>query len=247
MTLNIIATSLLFLTPFLSGLVVGFFSPKSPKKLKLLLSFSGAYLLALCFLHLIPEVYAVDKTNAGLFILLGFVIQLLLEFLSGGIEHGHFHFHSKNEKNFPIALMASLCVHTFLECLPLADVGSLHHHGGNLNAGFSLVGGILLHKIPVSVTLMTILIQSGISKKAVYFSLTAFSLTGPAGMIFGWYFSKQLLAFAPHFYEMSMAIVIGIFLHVSTTILFESGEGHRFNLLKLATILAGSLLAFATL
>jgi len=33
--------------------------------------------------------------------------------------------------------------------------------------------------------------------------------------------------------------VIGIFLHVSTTILFEAEENHRYNLQKFLTILVG--------
>lgn len=217
-------------------------SPK-PRRMKLLLSFSGAYLLALCFLHLIPEVYQSEQLGVGAFILTGFVVQLILEILSGGIEHGHFHYHNKSEKNFPLTLMISLSIHTYLECLPLANGGTHHDHASTQ----SLMTGILLHNIPVAVTLMTVLMQSGISRKSVIASLVIFSLTGPAGFLTGWLFEDQLLGISPDFYRYSLALVIGIFLHVSTTILFESGEGHRFNLFKLGTVAGGSLLAFFTL
>ena len=40
------------------------------------------------------------------------------------------------------------------------------------------------------------------------------------------------------------AIVIGIFLHVSTTILFEASRNHKFNASKLLVIVAGILLAY---
>jgi hypothetical protein len=40
------------------------------------------------------------------------------------------------------------------------------------------------------------------------------------------------------------ALVIGIFLHVSTTILFESSEGHRFDITKLLAIVSAILLAY---
>lgn len=244
--MNILAGSLLFTLPLLSGLLLFWFQPKSPGKLKLLLSFSGAYLLAITLLHIVPEVYSAEKSQAGIFILAGFVLQLLLEFLSGGIEHGHFHFHSKNEKNFPIALMISLCFHTFLECLPLAN---MDEHRGLFegNTGYSLVTGIILHNIPVSITLMSVLLQSGISKRSVFFFLFLFSAMGPLGIAFGALFRDNLLVLSPHFFELAMGVVVGIFLHVSTTILFESGEGHRFNLYKLGTIGAGSLLAYISL
>ena len=41
-----------------------------------------------------------------------------------------------------------------------------------------------------------------------------------------------------------MAFVIGIFMHISTTILFESSDIHRFNLAKLGAIAAGTGLGF---
>ena len=39
-----------------------------------------------------------------------------------------------------------------------------------------------------------------------------------------------------------MAVVIGIFLHVSTSILFETGENHKYNLRKFITVCLGFLL-----
>jgi hypothetical protein len=44
-----------------------------------------------------------------------------------------------------------------------------------------------------------------------------------------------------------MAVVVGIFLHISTTILFESSENHRFNLIKFVVILMGAGFAVVSL
>ena len=46
-----------------------------------------------------------------------------------------------------------------------------------------------------------------------------------------------------NFHRESLAIVIGIFLHVSTTILFESSEGHKFNAYKMFAITLGLAIA----
>ncbi len=43
-----------------------------------------------------------------------------------------------------------------------------------------------------------------------------------------------------------MAIVIGIFMHIATTILFESEEGHRLQRLKLLAAGLGAGLGFAS-
>ena len=40
------------------------------------------------------------------------------------------------------------------------------------------------------------------------------------------------------------ALVIGVFLHISTIILFESSEGHKFNLRKLLVIILGITIAY---
>jgi hypothetical protein len=43
-----------------------------------------------------------------------------------------------------------------------------------------------------------------------------------------------------------MAIVIGIFMHIATTILFEASDVHRFNFPKLAAILFGTALGIGS-
>jgi hypothetical protein len=40
------------------------------------------------------------------------------------------------------------------------------------------------------------------------------------------------------------AVVIGMFLHISTIILFESSEGHHFNLNKILMIISAVILAY---
>jgi hypothetical protein len=45
--------------------------------------------------------------------------------------------------------------------------------------------------------------------------------------------------------NMILAVVVGMFLHISTTIIFETTENHKFNLLKLMSILIGVALALS--
>ena len=45
------------------------------------------------------------------------------------------------------------------------------------------------------------------------------------------------------FLNVSFGIVIGIFLHISTAIMFETGENHRYNLAKIMSMIAGVFLA----
>src|SRR5687768_10634079 len=112
---------LLFSTAFLGGSAVFFFRKDMSRNLKLILSFSGAYLFAITVLHLIPELYEDGSRLTGVFVLLGFAFQIILEQFSEGIEHGHLHMHKHSAHSFPLGIMLSLCIHAFLEGMPLED------------------------------------------------------------------------------------------------------------------------------
>lgn len=193
---------------------------------KLLLSFSGAFLLALTLFDLLPEVYHhLDAKQTGLFIMCGILLQIILEFFSKGAEHGHLHIH-KNQSQFPWLLFISLCIHSFLEGFPI------HEHN-------DMVYGVLIHKIPIAALITMYLLQSNFGKPQTISFLVLFGLMTP----FGTYISNNL-SFIADYVDIINAIVIGIFLHISTTILFETGEGHKFNLSKLIAICLGILIAY---
>ena len=80
------------------GIVVGLERANKSTMIKLLLSLSGGFLLAISFIHLIPEIYIHSGEKVGYYILLGFLIQLFLEYFSKGIEHGHVHVHGGKQQ-----------------------------------------------------------------------------------------------------------------------------------------------------
>jgi hypothetical protein len=46
------------------------------------------------------------------------------------------------------------------------------------------------------------------------------------------------------YYDEITAVVIGILFHISSTIIFESSEGHKFNIAKVSMIVIGIALAY---
>ncbi|PCI92857.1 MAG: hypothetical protein COB15_17220 [Flavobacteriales bacterium] len=234
-TVNII----LFVSAFLSGLTVIIFNLKFSKILKPLISFSGAFILAICILHLMPEIFSGYDKKIGAFILLGFLIQLLLEFFSDGIEHGHFHTHKKDLVIFPYAIFISLCFHSFIEGMALIDTG-YHNHVEHNN---SLLLGIVIHKIPVAIVLSTMILAKNISKITFIIALLIFALSAPLGLYLA---SNHILPFLDNS-RIILALAVGIFLHISTTILFESSEDHKFDLKKFVIVIIGFALAIFTL
>jgi zinc transporter ZupT len=238
--MSLINFMILFLSILLSGSLIFIFGKISKKSLKLILAFSGAYLFSLSLIHLLPEVYDSGGATIGVFILLGFFLQIVLEIFSEGIEHGHMHHHKEHTGHFPMAVMLGLCIHSFLEGMPLA------HRFQDDATRDSLLAGIILHHIPVAIALMTMLMDSGIGKSKSIFYLTLFALMAPLGSWIGSWMSVTFSQDLSLLFDRLMAVVIGIFLHISTTILFESYEEHRYNVYKLLTILAGAGLALLT-
>lgn len=211
----------------LVGIIIVFGLKPSTKTVQLLLAFSGAYLLSITILHLLPEVYHTHNESIGLFILIGLLLQLILDFFSKGAEHGHMHV--QQNIAFPWALFISLCLHSFMEGIPLANN---HHHD-------HLLWAIVIHKVPIAIILGTFFVKSKISKQNTVLFLVLFSLMSPFGSLAG-----ENIPLLITYKTQITAIIIGIFLHISTIILFETSKDHKFNLLKFLAILVGMVVAF---
>lgn len=215
------------------AVVIGVFIAKiiAPKKnvIQLFLSFSGAYLLSITVLHLLPEVFETQQKNIGLFILLGIVIQTVLEYLSKGAEHGHIHAHDLGN-HVPWLLFVSLSLHAFLEGMPLG-----------IENNKELLWAIIIHKVPIAIILAVFFKNSNLSLPKVALFLSLFALMTPLGSLVA-----HDLEFLQQYQTEINALVIGIFLHISTAILFESSENHKFNLQKFIAIIIGFSIAFVS-
>lgn len=245
---EILGAILLFVSVLVGGGIVSSLQNFNQSKIiKLLLSFSGGFLLSIAFIHFIPEIYAEQEESIGFYILLGFLIQLFLEYFSGGIEHGHVHTHKG--QSLPWMLFLSLSIHSMLEGIPLEGQFHLdvlneaaHQHGhshSHDHGGHSLLFGIIFHKIPVAIALMTLLVTSGFSKMKSWLILAIFGCMAPIGMYLGHLFGDSAFLNL----DIILAIVVGMFLHISTTIIFESSENHKFNFIKLVALLIGVALS----
>ncbi|TGD59416.1 ZIP family metal transporter [Flavobacterium humi] len=217
-----------YILPLLSVLL-GYFiaislKPKGKKNLKLLLAFSGSFLLSLTVIHLLPEIYESHHHNIGIYIMVGILFQIILEFFSKGAEHGHVHGHGKMTQ-IPWALFISLCLHALLEGFPVG-----HHH--------DLAIGIAIHHLPIAIILTTFFLNAELNKIALFLFMLTFAVMTPLGT----WVSDSFPALTQYYAEIT-AVVIGILFHISSTIIFESSEGHKFNIAKISMIILGVALA----
>ncbi|WP_199121186.1 ZIP family metal transporter [Pedobacter sp. ASV28] len=220
--------SVLFFCAFLGGMAIFLVKNDKSRLLKLILSFSGAYLFSITVLHLIPDAYSgTDGHEIGIYILIGFLLQVFLEQFSEGVEHGHIH-KQHHAHAFPYGIMISLCLHAFLEGMPLAK----DHHN-------EFIFGIALHHIPAAFALASILLQNHIQKGQIVFYLAIFAIMAPLGYWMSLGLSNGSIGGIEAYFNKIMGIVIGIFLHISTTILFESSADHKINKRKMVAVLLG--------
>ncbi len=219
---------ILILAVLIGASIVLFVKP-SERFIQFLLAFSGAYLLSITVLHLLPEVFTEsnEHTKIGVFILIGILIQSVLEYFSKGAEHGHLHIHGQL-KSIPWVLLISLAIHAVFEGIPLGT-----------DENKILLWAIFIHKIPISIILTTFLLQTKLPKTAIFGLLFVFSLMSPMGC-----YLFENIPFLNTYSTEITAVIIGIFLHISSIILFESNDNHNFSIRKFFAILLGFGIAF---
>jgi zinc transporter ZupT len=134
-----------------------------------------------------------------------------------GAEHGHAHV--KENQGLPWLLLLSLGIHAFIEGLPLSNQNEL-------------LWGIFVHKIPIGMVVFFLVWETRVATFTKVSTLFLFALMSPLGSFLNDY-SPLLQVWQ---FQIT-SVVIGMLFHIATTILFESNQGHAFNLRKLLTIL----------
>lgn len=235
---------ILFLITLVGGLAVVLFPKFRNHNLEWVLSFGGAYLFSITIVHLIPELFESHSTSQNaIFLLLGFLLQLILDFFSQGLEHVHVYSDSHEDHHHSnissTSLLVGLGIHAFLEGTLLSHSSSLHAHVGHAH---SLLIGIILHKIPAAFALASVLLHKHKNKRTIILLLSIFALSTPLGMYLGnLFYSLEILSTKS--VNILTALVAGSFLHISTAIFFETSPHHRFNFKRLVAILLGTLIA----
>lgn len=237
MVLNLI---ILFMAAMIGGTAYFLFPKLQQRQFSGILVFAGSYLFAITIVHILPEVYSVYPyyTRIGGFVLLGFFMQLGLESLSSGVEHGHIpdgHDIKRSGKmTSPWMLLLGLCLHSILEGTIVASpVGNPGHHHAE-----GVLLGIVIHKIPAAFALMTILVYFTGKKKLAVILLIIFALASPFGLAMSeWFSAMDVLNVEGQ--AILFAVVSGSFLNISTTIFFEANPDHRFSFKKAIISLFG--------
>ena len=121
----------------LVGVLLGNFFGNNENLAKRLLVLSAGFLIAVCVVEVFPQIYNSGNENIGLWVIIGVVLQMVLEGMTKGFEHGHLHYEKCNIP--PIGLWVGMFIHAFIEGIPLV--------GMHLDSPYLL--GILVHNLPI--------------------------------------------------------------------------------------------------
>ena len=238
----------------------------SPKVMDYITVFGGAFLFASCFINLVPHIFLDYEpyrfVTPGIHfkiaatVMLGFLIQLLLEQLTKGAEHGHNHCpccveeleaeehhhehhhhpgHCHNSTSIhPVTgLLIGLSIHAFLEGMPMVDLDGDIHQG--------LLYGIVLHNIPIALVLVSLFMHNHYGFWRSLALLFIFAVMTPLGSLCNLYFVPQ----DEMLQSLLMGVVVGILLHVAVSILFDH-DHNNFSWGKFALILIAFVAAYFT-
>ncbi len=210
--------------------------------------FGGAFLLAVCILDLLPQVAGMHLCleSAGnhslamlpyFAILAGFLVQQVLERLSAHAEHGHIeteNHHHETDRSPLAGLMIGLSLHALLEGMPLVSQSLSVDHG--------LMWGIFIHNIPVALILISLMVDRGIGFWRILVLLLLFGIMSPLGSMLNIYLVQpgRLLQ------HIILGLVVGVLLHVSSSILFDHKQHHA-SWLNIALCVLAFTLAFFTI
>ena len=188
--------------------LVGSFLPLmrelSQRALALLLSFSAGVLLGAVFFHMLPEIGEMLGENLGWPILAGFLLIFVME---------RFVFvHACEERDCDIHQMGipafmGISLHSLLDGLALGAGLMLPQLGP------VVLLAVIIHKMPDSISITSILLSAGWSRRKVAMLSLLFSLTTPVGALRAYFFFR---ARSPENVAIAIGISAGTFLAIAT-------------------------------
>ncbi|HWP22639.1 MAG TPA: ZIP family metal transporter [Candidatus Binatia bacterium] len=176
----------------------------SQRALALLLSFSAGVLLGAVFFRMLPEIGRVLNDGIGLPILAGFLLIFVMErfvFVHACEEYDC----DIHQMGIPAFLGISL--HSLLDGIAL---------GAGLilpQLGPVVLLAVIIHKMPDSMSISSILLSAGWERRQVGFLSVLFSLTTPIGALIAYLFFRSL---SPENVAVAIGVSAGTFLAIAT-------------------------------
>lgn len=173
-----------------TGVLLYFFKRINPTILNLLVALGAGSMLAVSLVHILTE--SLESSEFAIYAFMaGFLVIYLVEELLTSRQHDHKHgdhMHEDPHEHYNhVALVTGIAIfiHTLFDGL-----GIRAGFGISNTLGYSILFGVAIHQIPVSLSLAAILQESRFRKKTQIGTLVVFAMAAPIGF----YLSDMILS-----------------------------------------------------
>jgi zinc transporter ZupT len=197
------------------GLVITTASPGGRTTQRMLIAFGAGFMLAVAFLEMIPHAMEAGEGAA-----LAVVVGYLLVHLTQHVITPHFHFGEETHHEemvgswVGVAALLGLLLHTFFDGVAIAS-----GFGVSSALGLLVFTAILLHKIPEGVTVASIMLASGSSRRGALLGVGLLGLSTVLGVLL----TAQLEPLRRH----GLALSAGVTLYVAASNLIPEVQKER--------------------
>jgi len=177
------------------------------KLFDIFLSFGAGVLLSAAFLHMIPASIPALGPATGFYLLCGYFIMTLIERFTMAHPCGE---EACPSHRIGIVALFGLSVHSVIAgtALGVGLTGPV-----DISTSLALLAAILVHKVPETLALVSLLALSGWTGTRGLVMLLIFACMGPAGILFGALIHNESASFLSG----ALAISAGTFLYIASS------------------------------
>lgn len=198
--------------------------------LKAFVGFGAGFMLAVAMVEMLPEALALRG---------GVVVMLLAYLLVHLTQHALTpHFHFGEETHTEAMVSRSVGVMALVGLLPHSFFDGVAISGGFADSqrlGFLIFGAILLHKVPAGVSLASIMMASGNSRRRAFWSVMAIAVASVLG--------AAVTPLVPPLAAYALPLAAGVTLYVAASNLIPESQ-HEHSWLVQGGIFTGVLVFF---
>jgi zinc and cadmium transporter len=222
------------LANLVGGLLITTAAPKAIRDQRLILGFGAGFMLAVTFLAMMP--HALEAGIAGGVGVLG---GYLLVHMSQHVFTPHFHFGEEThheamvDKWVGTAALLGLLLHTFFDGVAIASAFDV-----DVALGFFVFMAVFVHKVPEGVTVASIMMVSGSSKRRALLGVVLLGVSTVAGVL--------LTAWLEPLAEYGLAISAGVTLYVAASNLMPEVQKEKDVISGLTVVLGVVVYLLAT-
>ena len=222
----------LFLISFV-GVILYFFQNINQKVLHLLIALGAGTMFSVALVHILPE--ALEESSYAVYAFaLGFLFIYLLEEILTTHSHDHHHHDHTHEdphehyRHLVLVAWIAIFIHTLFDGLGIRAGFSI-----DTKVGMSILAGVAIHQIPVSLSVASMLRESMMKRKTQISLMVIFALAAPLGFLISDGFVEHL---SPAMVGIATALAGGSLLYVSNVELLPMIHSQSSRKMKYITV-----------